>query len=229
MTARFWNSQSICLIPSHANPVHTVMPHFLTHFNIIFPSTSSSLKMSLPFTFRYQNFLFLSHFPPWILCPAIPIFRDFINPPLSTLFWTPSTRAAKLMQNFKLTMYMKAKKSCLCTAPNRNMFHSNKHRVTGIETQVYYCPNETMLGTCRHILLKLSDVKFREYPFSSSRIVIRGQTGGGALVVCVSISYIWNVKIKIYKTVISLWEWLSKGAIQNWKCWERGVESSILA
>jgi hypothetical protein len=72
-------------IPHHEprEPVHTVMPHFLTtHFNIILPSTSSSLKMSLPFAFCYQDFVCLSHFSHEYYAPqSIPNFRNSINIP----------------------------------------------------------------------------------------------------------------------------------------------------
>jgi hypothetical protein len=39
----------------------------------------------------------------------------------------------------------------------------------------YICPILTKLGTCRHMLTKLSNIKCNENPFSGSRIATSGE------------------------------------------------------
>ena len=58
---------------SHTDPVHASTSHFLKiHLNVILPSTSGYSKWSLSLKFPYQNPVYTSPLPPYML-HALPI------------------------------------------------------------------------------------------------------------------------------------------------------------
>jgi len=58
-------------ILSQMNPVHNLIPYSLKiHFNIVFLPTSGSPKWSFPVRFPDNNFVCISHHPPWV--PHVP-------------------------------------------------------------------------------------------------------------------------------------------------------------
>jgi len=79
-------------------PVHNLPPYFPNiHFNIIFPSMSTSSERSLPFRFSNQNIACISHLSPhscYMLSPSNPPWCDN----LSNISWNVQVTKLLIMR-----------------------------------------------------------------------------------------------------------------------------------
>jgi len=154
------------------NPVHTFPTYFpKTHFNIIFPSTLTSYKWSLPFRFSNKNFVSISHLP-CVLHALLVIFGEAHKLWSSSLcsLLSPLVSCLFLPLQYKYSLQHPLLKHPQC------IFLASCYRqsFTPIQNNRYYTTSNRNLLTCEREQNKDEDRPIHK--FSVRHGVIRKQT-----------------------------------------------------